>query len=120
MQDAEAWMKQKFPDGIAELYRGPEKPELPENPGGEELDVYMIELDYRDQADLARKLLDYIGPLGDEVNGKPSEVLRVWTASDGSITKLVPPPGRKLDPSFPFYDEIKPGEEDLVDPFEGD
>jgi len=84
----------------------PEKTEPFQEPSGEELNMHVVELNYGDQSDLARQMLDYIGPRGDEIDRETGQVLRIEAAPDGTIIRLTPPPGRKLDLGVILGDEL--------------
>jgi len=110
-----------WPGNRAALDKNPafKQAELPEKPGGEELDVHVVHLNYRDQAGFARELLDAIGPGRNDVQGKAEQVLAVCCTSDGSVLSLTPPPGRRLSWLRSEHEE-KPADELPIDRLEGD
>ncbi|GAJ03196.1 unnamed protein product, partial [marine sediment metagenome] len=55
-----------------------------------------VRLNYCDQADTIKRILDLVRPFGDKVESKAEEVLTVGIASDSRILVLIPPPTRPL------------------------
>jgi hypothetical protein len=95
-----------------------ENPDLSEQPGGEKLKVYMVELDYRDQAGLAGYVLDSLRVSANYVNCETQQVLTIWVTGDGSILCLAPPPGRHLLPTFGAEYGHRARDEFAIDLFE--
>lgn len=63
---------------------------------GEQLYMEMIDLRYRDEAELVCGLLDSLKPTPDDVERKPEQVLRLTISADGCILSLIPIPGREV------------------------
>jgi hypothetical protein len=74
-----------------------EKTGASQRASGEQLNMKVIRLRYRDQADAIDRVLDLARPLRDKVESKAEEVLTLWIASDGVIEGIAPPPRCKYD-----------------------
>ncbi len=92
-----------------------EETQAPEETGGKELHVHMIAFNYCNEADVISQICDEIRVAGGEIHSESKEMLRVWCSADGTIEKLVPPPGCKLKVGRFSRQDVEPIPEFPVD-----
>lgn len=85
-------MSKKSRAPLLDEYAGIEQPELPEQARGEELNVRVVHLNYRDQPHQIRDVLESVRIGGEEIGGKAEQMLTVRLSADCSILSLTPPP----------------------------
>jgi len=74
------------------LDESPEEAESLQKPSREELQMYVIEFDNRNQAQLLGHLAHMLGVCCREIEGESEEMLALWTSAMGSILAEITEP----------------------------